>query len=168
MKKFLIYVTVGIIAFAIGYNVNVHYFAGKSPAQPITFNHRVHAGDNRIPCMYCHIYGERSTVAGVPSVQRCMGCHTVIKREAPEIVKLAGYWERREPIPWIKIYNLPDFVYFSHKRHLKAGVQCETCHGDVTGMDVTDRVSSLKMGWCLDCHIQRDVKNGQDCWTCHK
>lgn len=168
MKKLLICGFVGVITFAVGYNVNILYFSDRSPRQPIAFSHRVHVGDNRIPCMYCHIYAERSTVAGVPSVQKCIGCHTLIRRDAPEIMKLSGYWERRESISWIKVHNLPDFVYFSHKRHIKADVPCDVCHGDVAKMDVTTRVSSLEMGWCLDCHIQRGVKNGEDCWTCHK
>ena len=168
MKRLLVYGFVGVVTFIIGYNLDILYFSGRSPEQPIAFNHRIHAGDHQIPCLYCHIYATRSAVAGVPSVQRCIGCHLIIKREAPEIKKLAGYWERREPIPWIKVYNLPDFVYFPHKRHLKAGLSCHQCHGDVAGMKVTTRVSSLKMGWCIDCHTQKDVRNGRDCWTCHK
>lgn len=168
MKKLLIYGFVGVFTFTAGYHANIRYFSDRSPAQPIAFSHKIHAGENEIPCMHCHIYAERSTVAGVPSVQRCIGCHSIIKRDAPEVVKLMGYWERGKPIPWVKVYNLPDFVYFTHKRHLKAGMQCVACHGDIAKMDVTTRVSSLEMGWCLDCHIQRGVKNGEDCWTCHK
>ncbi|MBI5326712.1 MAG: cytochrome c3 family protein [Deltaproteobacteria bacterium] len=175
MKKVILYIVVGVATFAIGYNVNAVYFSDRSPIQPIAFSHKIHAGDNNIPCMYCHIYADKSTVAGVPNVRKCIGCHKIIKQDAPEIQKLTDYWNRKEPIPWIKVHNLPDYVYFPHKRHVKAGVHCQTCHGDVAKMDVLTRVSSLKMGWCLDCHtngavaiIGREVKNGKDCWTCHK
>lgn len=168
MKRLLIYSFVGFITFISGYILNITYFSDRSPAQPIAFSHRVHAGDNGIPCLYCHNYAGRSTVAGVPPVQRCVGCHVIIKRDAPEIIKLTDYWNRKTPIPWVKVHNLPDFVYFSHKRHVRAGVECSVCHGDVAGMDVVTRVVTLKMGWCLDCHRQRAVKAGSDCWTCHK
>ncbi|MDD5435574.1 MAG: cytochrome c3 family protein [Nitrospira sp.] len=168
MKKLLIYGFVGLMTFLAGYIINITFFSDRSPAQPIAFSHRVHAHENEIPCMYCHAYADKSAVAGIPAVQRCIGCHSIIKRDAPEIVKLTGYWDRKEPIPWIKVHNLPDFVYFTHKRHVRAGIQCNICHGDVAGMDVITRVASLKMGWCLECHRKRGVKAGADCWTCHK
>ncbi len=168
MKKVPIYIIVAVITFAIGYNVNARYFSNRRPVQPIAFSHKIHAGDNDIPCLYCHIYANKSRVAGVPSVQRCMGCHKVIKTDSPKIQKLTHYWESGEPIPWIKVHNLPDHVYFTHKRHVKAGVECQSCHGDVEEMDVIARVASLKMGWCLRCHMNEEVKNGKDCWTCHK
>lgn len=188
MKKFILFVIVGASAFTIGYNANLIYFSedDRYPEQPINFSHRIHAGDNNIPCQYCHIYADKSTVSGVPNVQRCMGCHKLIKTDAPEIQKLKGYWDRQEPIPWVKVHRLADFVYFSHKRHLKANVPCQRCHGDVASMDRITRqavfagipylrVSNFKMGWCLDCHtngarefIGAPVKNGRDCWTCHK
>lgn len=175
MKKFLLYIFIGVAAFAISYYITVRNSYDISPVQPITFSHRIHAGDNNIPCMYCHIYAERSPVAGVPDVQRCMGCHKVIKTDSPLIQEVTSYWDKKKPIPWVKVYNLPDYVYFSHKRHVRAGVECRMCHGDVAKMDVVSRVSSLKMGWCIDCHtngaiaiIGREVRNGKDCWTCHK
>ena len=159
---------VGGVFFLIGYAVNVTYFSDKTPAQPIEFSHKIHAGDNSIPCKYCHIYAEKSRVSGVPNVQRCMGCHKFIKTESPLIKQLTGYWDKKEPIPWVKVHNLPDYVHFTHKRHIKAGLQCQECHGDVAKMDRITKVSSLQMGWCLGCHEKRDVKNGKDCWTCHK
>lgn len=186
MKRFLLYLTVAVITFTTGYNINLIYFSDRAPEQPINFSHKVHAADNSIPCQYCHIYADKSTVSGVPSVQKCMGCHKIIKTDSPEIQKVASYWEKKEPIPWVKVYNLPDYVYFSHKRHVKALVPCQRCHGDVAKMDRITRqtvifgvpfvrVSPLKMGWCLDCHkngakefIGGPVRNGTDCWTCHK
>ena len=134
--------------------------------QPIAFSHKLHAGEKQIPCQYCHAYARRSLVAGVPSVQACMGCHQLVAVRKPEVRKLAAYWEQRQPIPWIKVHNLPDFVYFSHKRHVRAGVQCQECHGPVETMEEVRQVSSLEMGWCLSCHQQRQAP--VDCVTCHK
>ncbi|HAO92781.1 MAG: menaquinol oxidoreductase [Deltaproteobacteria bacterium GWB2_55_19] len=168
MKKLILYAVVGGIAFVIGYFVNDQFFSDRAPVQPINFSHKIHAGDNQIPCQYCHIYAERSRVSGVPNVKRCMGCHQIIKTDSPEIQKVASYWDKKEPIPWVKVYNLPDHVYFPHKRHVRAGVDCKNCHGDVASMARIEKVSSLQMGWCLSCHTKREVKNGHDCWTCHK
>ena len=97
--------------------------------------------------MYCHIYADRTPSAGVPSVDKCMGCHKVIATDKPEIIKVAAYWERQEPIPWIKVHDVPDFVHFTHKRHIKAGLTCQECHGAVEKMDRVTRVSTLKMPW---------------------
>lgn len=168
IKSLIAYSAIGVITFIMGYTAHNQYFSGKTPRQPIEFSHRIHAGDNSIPCLYCHIYAERSRVAGVPNVKKCMGCHSVIKTDSPEIQKLASYWDKEEPMAWVKVHNLPDHVYFPHKRHVAAGVKCQTCHGPVETMDRITRVSSLKMGWCLNCHTERNVKNGRDCWTCHK
>ena len=154
-------------SFFICYGVYSKYTPDRTPVQPIEFSHKIHAGDNQIPCLYCHIYAERSRVAGVPNVKRCMGCHSIIKTDSPEIKKLTAYWDSKEPIPWVKVHNLPDYVYFPHKRHVKAGRKCEECHGDVAKMSRITRVSSLQMGWCLSCHGKYNVKNGRDCWTCH-
>lgn len=168
IRQLVALVVVAGVCFLIGYGVNITFFYDKTPVQPIDFSHKIHAGDNKIPCMYCHIYADRSRVAGVPNVARCMGCHKIIKTDSPLIQKLTAYWDKKEPIPWVKVHNLPDYVHFTHKRHIKAGLQCQMCHGDVASMPRITRVSSLKMGWCLTCHEQRGVKNGKDCWTCHK
>ncbi len=167
MKKFFLYIVIGLLALYIGYVVNDLY-ADRSPSQPIDFSHKIHAGDNKVPCLYCHIYADKSTVSGVPSVERCMGCHRVVKADSPLIKELTSYWKRKEPIPWVKVHNLPDHVYFPHKRHVKAGLQCQQCHGDVASMKRITRVSPLTMGWCISCHTKKEVKNGSDCWTCHK
>ncbi|MFQ5736758.1 MAG: cytochrome c3 family protein [Thermodesulfobacteriota bacterium] len=168
MKKLILLAITGLITFGIGFAINETFFSGREPVQPINFSHKIHAGDNKVPCLYCHVFAERSRVSGVPNVQRCMGCHKIIKTDSPEIQKVAAYWDNKEPIPWIKVHNLPDHVYFPHKRHVRAGVQCTNCHGDIASMPRVKRVSSLKMGWCLGCHTKRGVKNGRDCWTCHK
>jgi Cytochrome c7 and related cytochrome c len=88
-----------------------------------------------------------------------------IASEKPEIVKLLGYWERKEPIAWLRVHDLPDFVRFTHKRHVAAGVECRTCHGDVARMDAPVQTAPLTMGWCLSCHKER--KAPTDCVACH-
>lgn len=164
---YVIFLVVFVVMGLVGYSVVMAKFYGKEPTQPINFSHKIHAGDNEVPCLYCHVYAERSRHSGAPSVERCMGCHKIIKTDAPEIKKLTKYWEDKKPIEWVKVHNLPDFVYFPHKRHVRAKVDCKECHGDIAAMPVVKRVSSLKMGWCLGCHTKKKVKNGRDCWTCH-
>jgi hypothetical protein len=148
------------------------------PAQPIAFYHRVHAGavadsGNAIPCMYCHYTADRSVSAGIPSVQLCVGCHVPgssnpaadpgnatlaypsAERDSTwnaEASKLVGYWKRQESIPWVKVHNLPDHVMFPHFTHVNAGLQCQTCHGQVQEMKTVYQYSSLRMGWCISCH----------------
>lgn len=159
---------VALIGIIAGYYVNAAFFPGTSPEQPINFSHRIHAGDNEIPCLYCHVQARRSISAGVPSVNKCMGCHNEVVPDRPQIVLLANYFATKEPIPWIKVHDLPDFVHFTHKRHVAAGIACQTCHGPVETMDVLRREAPVKMGLCLNCHKENKVENGTDCWTCHK
>ncbi len=168
-KKAVLLIVLGLVGFLFGNWLNDTYYSDASPIQPINFSHRIHATENEIPCQYCHVHAARSTSAGVPSVEKCMGCHKAIATDRPEIVKLAGYWERQEPIPWVKVHDVPDFVYFPHKRHIQAGLDCQTaCHGPVATMDRVTRLASLKMPWCVDCHTEKQVEHGRDCWTCHK
>jgi hypothetical protein len=137
-----------------------------SPAQPLHFSHRLHAGDYDIPCLYCHAAARRSAVAGVPSVRRCMGCHANVGQDKAEVQKLAGYWSRQEAIPWIKVYDVPDFVYFSHKRHVLAQIGCDVCHGAVQTMDTLTKVGTFSMQRCVQCHQERQAST--DCLVCHK
>ena len=161
-------ILVTFIGILVGYYANAMFFPGTSPEQPINFSHRIHAGDNEIDCMYCHVQARRSPSAGVPSVNKCMGCHQEIATDRPQVRLLTNYWQTREPIYWVKVHDLPDFVHFTHKRHVAAGIECQTCHGPVETMDVVSREAPLKMGLCLDCHRQNEVEHGTDCWTCHK
>ena len=161
-------VAVTFFGLLLGFWANAMFYPGTSPQQPINFSHKIHAGDYEIPCMYCHVQARRSISAGVPSVSKCVGCHSQVATDRPQIRKLMAYWENKEPIPWIKVHDLPDFVHFPHKRHVAAGVKCQTCHGPVETMAVISREAPLKMGLCLDCHKKNEVKNGLDCWTCHK
>ena len=144
---------------------------GRGVVQPVLFPHDVHAGKLGMNCLYCHSSAERSPIANLPAVSTCMGCHKMAVTDRPEVQKLAGYWERREPIRWAEVYWLPDHVKFNHQRHVKAGVTCRTCHGPVEKMKVLTRYPSLKMGWCIECHRQRlnDPKYpaSMDCVVCH-
>lgn len=143
----------------------------ESTVQPIAFPHNTHAGDFQIDCQYCHFSAERSVDAGIPPVASCMGCHTIIQgRNTPEEVnKLRGYWQRGEPIPWVRIYKVPDHVKFPHMRHVDAdagNLECQECHGTVEEIGVIEEVDQpLKMGWCVDCHRQNDAS--VDCTVCH-
>lgn len=133
--------------------------------QPIEFPHNRHAKDMQINCMYCHTYARRGPVAGIPPLQKCIGCHQSIEsvRETPRIKKLFEYWEAKKAIPWKKVHDLPDFVRFNHERHIKRFVfqqnrpvqeVCGACHGDVKEMTVARRSKELSMGWCMSCHEQ--------------
>lgn len=136
-----------------------------SPVQPLAFSHKQHAGDNAIPCLYCHRTAPTGNGAGIPAVADCRACHLYIATDSPEIRKLMDYWEKREPVPWVRVYGLPDHVYFTHMMHLRAGLACSTCHGEVAAMEQITRTAELEMGWCLNCHRQQHASI--DCWTCH-
>ncbi|HKZ54530.1 MAG TPA: cytochrome c3 family protein [Anaerolineales bacterium] len=141
-----------------------------APKQPLPFNHRTHVGAG-VQCLFCHASAMRSPVAGIPSLQMCMGCHRVMAAEEPAIQELSGYWERGEPVPWLRVDKQPDFVYFSHQPHLGAGINCESCHGAVGEMEVVHPVLRMDMGWCLECHLeqaQENVARLTDCLACHK
>ena len=141
------------------------YVRGYKPEQPIKYSHKLHVETNGIECQYCHSGVNKSSFATIPSLQTCMGCHAVIKKESPEIQKLAKAWEDKVPVQWEPVNNLPEHVNFNHKRHVKAGVGCQTCHGQVQKMEVVERLSSFKMGFCVSCH--RDNGASIDCGVCH-
>jgi hypothetical protein len=144
----------------------------QGPEQPIAFYHSVHAGQNQIPCMYCHYTADQSKSAGIPSVKMCVGCHVPGSAAIPpeqvtqiafptaerdtfwhqEASKMVDYWRRGEPIPWVKVHKLPRHAHFPHDSHVRVGLQCQTCHGPVEEMDLVYQFSSLQMGWCIDCH----------------
>ncbi len=134
-------------------------------AQPIAFSHAHHAGEIGIDCQFCHAYARRGPVAGIPSVQRCVGCHRVVLNEQPEILKLLEYWDNEEPIPWVRVHDLPDHVRFTHRPHIRAEVACADCHGLVEQMEAAVQVESLSMGWCVSCHRENNVT--RDCLACH-
>jgi hypothetical protein len=164
---------------------------GYAPAQPIAFNHAIMAGQRHINCLYCHTEALRGPHAGIPPVSTCMRCHKVIQTKDAEgklkvgLAQLNRYWAEKKPIRWVKVHDLADFVYFNHSRHLLTKkrlpngekIWCQTCHGAVETMDRVVRVNNLKMGWCLQCHMQPAPPGsppGQttlapiSCTTCHR
>jgi hypothetical protein len=139
-----------------------------SPEQPLQFSHKSMVPKG-IPCLFCHAGATRSPAAGIPSLQSCMGCHPVIAADKPGVQALTGYWERQQPVAWVRVNRLPRFVYFSHQVHVAAaGLNCERCHGDVGQMTVVRPVAKMNMGWCLRCHTQQsNAAQLRDCIVCH-
>jgi hypothetical protein len=167
---------------------------GYAPVQPIPYSHKIHAGDNKIPCLYCHTNAEYSKHATVPGVGVCMNCHRVVKTESPYIQQIKKAFDEGKQVEWLRVHELPDFVYFPHASHVQKGVACQTCHGDIQNMERVYQAAPLTMGWCLDCHkgvstppkvlkrVEDDLKAGvgtvwktpngpvgpRDCSSCHR
>lgn len=165
-------VLLGFAALTLGASTAVSRIArmgvqeGYSPAQPIAFSHRLHAGDNQIACLYCHYGARTSRHAGIPSSSVCMNCHALLEKQTADIQRIAEAVQLRRPlVTWVAVHNLPDFVYFNHSRHVLSGVACARCHGEVEKMEQVEQVEPLTMGWCLDCH--RESGASVDCLTCH-
>lgn len=134
------------------FNIVPNWYQGYAPEQPIPFSHKLHAGQFQIPCLYCHPQAEQAAFAAVPGLETCMNCHVAVKVDSPWIKQLAAAYEANQPIAWRKVHKSPDFVHFNHKRHVAAGVECQTCHGAVEEMDVVKQAAPMTMGWCVDCH----------------
>jgi hypothetical protein len=142
----------------------------EAGVQPVAFPHNVHAGQYEIDCQYCHFSAERSVDAGIPPVSSCMGCHTLVAGQTESaqaaIAQVRDYYNRGEAIPWVRIYKISDHAHFPHLRHVAAGVECQTCHGQVEEMGVIQEVNQpLYMGWCIECHRQEEASI--DCTACH-
>jgi hypothetical protein len=144
---------------------------GFGPEQPIRFPHPLHAAGNlKMNCLYCHYTANKSPDPGLPAVGTCMGCHMVVRTDKPEIKKLATFWNNKQPVPWIRIHKLPEYVHFPHMRHVNAGVTCQTCHGQIQTMTQVYQANDINMGWCVNCHIGRSnppLKARYDCAVCH-
>lgn len=155
---------------------------GYEPEQPISYSHRLHAGELKIDCLYCHFGAEKTKTAGVPPVNVCMNCHSfvtapynVIRQEdkdateegrkpkpitSTELAKLYEYWHDSthtdlgtdKTVSWTRVHTLPDFVYFNHSAHINANIDCQKCHGEVQTMERVRQVEDLSMGWCVNCH----------------
>ena len=136
------------------------------PAQPIAYSHRAHL-EQGLECLECHVSAETDARATFPPTSTCMSCHAKTTTRSAEIVKLAGYDGRNEGVPWARVYRLPVFVYFSHAQHMTpaAGLSCETCHGNVRGMDLMQKVKDTSMAACMECHKEKSAPNR--CDSCH-
>ena len=188
-NQFLVLVSVVIILlssayFAYGYMLQVGVDQGYMPIQPIHYSHKIHAGANQIECQYCHSSAKKSKHSGIPSLNVCMNCHENIAdyngeedlekgytkefytNEIKKLYKAVGWDENTqsytgdtEPVKWVRIHNLPDFVYFNHAQHVTvAGVDCQKCHGPVEEMEILYQYSPLTMGWCINCHRETNIK----------
>jgi hypothetical protein len=125
---------------------------GYQPDQPVPYSHALHAGDLGIDCRYCHVGVENSSQAVIPATQTCMNCHQKIRAESPKLLPVLESFATGMPVPWVRVHDLPDFVYFNHSAHVSRGVSCVSCHGRVDRMEVVAQSAPLTMGWCLDCH----------------
>ena len=188
-NQFLVLVSVVILLlssayFAYGYMLQIGVDQGYMPIQPIHYSHKIHSGANQIECQYCHSSAKKSKHSGIPSLNVCMNCHENIAEyngeedlekgytkdfytnEIKKLYKAVGWDEDSqsytgdtEPVKWVRIHNLPDFVYFNHAQHVTvAGVDCQKCHGPVEEMEILYQYSPLTMGWCIDCHRETNVK----------
>ena len=171
--------------FVYGFLMQIGVDQGYSPIQPIHYSHKIHAGENKIDCKYCHSSARVSKHSGIPSLNVCMNCHKNIAEfvgskdstyveytkeyYTAEIQKLydAVGWDKTTqkytgktmPVKWIRIHNLPDFVYFNHSQHVTvAGIECQKCHGPVETYEIQKQFAPLTMGWCINCHRETEVK----------
>ena len=187
-----IFLLLGSAYFAYGWMMQIGLDQGYEPIQPIHYSHRIHAGDNKIECKYCHSSARKSKHSGIPSLNVCMNCHKSIYEVAPatlaegkqygidyneEIDKLyaAVGWDEEnqkyigdtKPVEWIRVHNLPDFAYFNHSQHVEVGqIECQTCHGPIEEMEIVSQFSPLTMGWCINCHRETNVKTeGNEYYT---
>ncbi len=169
--------------YVYGYCMQIGLDEGYQPIQPIHYSHKIHAGDNKIECKYCHSSARVSKTSGIPSLNVCMNCHKSISEVADatatadyskefydgEIKKLykavgwdeatQSYTGKTEPVKWVRIHNLPDFAYFNHSQHVSvAGIECQKCHGPVEEMEIMYQHAPLTMGWCINCHRETNVK----------
>lgn len=160
-----------VTVFVCGYILVGIFGSVDSPQQPIEFDHSLHVSNSAGPqldCAFCHEHADKSNHATIPNCATCMACHESVKSDSPEIKKLAAYYEREQQPPWVRVYYIEKSadVYFTHKPHAAAGVECAFCHGKVEQMRRVRREVNQSMGWCVDCHRQRNVS--ADCYVCHR
>jgi hypothetical protein len=139
------------VLFALGASPKA-LAVGYSPVQPVPYSHKVHAGQLRMDCRYCHFTVDKAAFAAIPPTQVCMNCHSSIRTTDPRLQPIRDSWATGQPVNWIKIHDLPDYVYFNHSAHVNHGVGCETCHGRIDEMDQVRQAKPLSMAWCLECH----------------
>ncbi|MBM3798141.1 MAG: cytochrome c3 family protein [Acidobacteria bacterium] len=156
-----------VLLFGIGAAV---YLAAQGtpepPKQPVPYSHKKHAGELKLDCKFCHENKDPGEIMGIPGTAKCMGCHTSIKKDSPHIAKLAETHTSGRPMPWVRIYQIPSFVFFSHRAHSEAGNTCAECHGPVAERDALRKELSTSMGACMDCHRSKKAPN--DCTFCHE
>jgi len=139
--------------------------AQTAPVQPIPYSHKQHIALG-LKCKTCHEMPDPGETMGIPAASKCMGCHQSVKKDSPAIQRLASYAAQNRPVPWVRVYEIPSYVSFTHKAHLESGANCETCHGPVAQRDQLWRETDIKMGGCMNCH--RLHKASLDCAYCHE
>lgn len=144
----LIYVTVVLVLLFSPQTSAVGY----APEQPVPYSHKVHAGDLALDCRYCHDTVERTARAALPPASTCMNCHVSVKADSELLAPIRHSFATGDPVRWVRVHDLPDFVYFDHSAHVNAGLGCVSCHGRVDRMEVVAQAEPLNMSWCLDCH----------------
>ncbi|MFL6350807.1 MAG: cytochrome c3 family protein [Bryobacteraceae bacterium] len=152
-------VTAALVAFAQNQPVTT------GVGQPVPFSHKQHAEAAHLKCSDCHKLAPSGEVVSIPTGKTCMSCHAQIAANSASIKDLKSYVDEKEPVPWVRVYELPSFVEFNHKTHLDAGAKCETCHGSVATRDHLWRETDLGMGACMNCH--RAARASTNCRTCH-
>ena len=142
--------------FAVGFVW--YYFSpeytdvGYRPEQPVAFSHKIHAGEVGLDCRFCHSAVEISANSNIPPTQTCMNCHKEILPTSTKLDIVRNSFAEKKPLQWIRVHNLPDYVYFDHSAHLYTGIGCASCHGKIDRMEVVIQTQPLSMGWCLKCH----------------
>lgn len=150
-----VFILAGVVALVMVF-VRSAYATGVGVfvEQPVPFSHEHHVAGLGIDCRYCHTSVEVSSFAGIPPTETCMTCHSQIWTNAEMLEPVRASFREGKPIEWVKVHNLPDFVFFNHSIHVNKGVGCETCHGRVDQMALPYKANSLYMEWCLECHRQ--------------
>jgi Zn ribbon nucleic-acid-binding protein len=138
----------------------------EGPMQPVPFSHKQHAGTLQLPCEFCHAPSRSGDTVKIPQAEMCMQCHQTMATGNPGVQKLASYAKTGATIPWARVYELPSFVSFSHKRHMKSGATCQECHGPVAERVQLYKESDISMAGCMNCHRAKNAS--LDCNTCHR
>jgi len=125
---------------------------GYMPIQPVPYSHALHVGQLGLDCRYCHTGVEVAAAAAIPPTQTCMNCHSKVRANSEKLIPIRESYATGMPVPWIRVHDLPDYVYFNHSAHVRRGVGCVSCHGRIDTMEVVFQAKELSMGWCLDCH----------------
>jgi len=143
---------------AVGYYASPEFTdVGYRPVQPIPYSHKLHAGELGIDCRYCHAQVEVAAAATLPPTKVCMNCHALVARDSALLAPLRESAESGAPIEWVRIHKVPDYAYFDHSVHIRAGVGCASCHGAIQEMEVVQQAKLLSMSWCLGCHRNPDM-----------
>ncbi|HSC89532.1 MAG TPA: cytochrome c3 family protein, partial [Polyangiaceae bacterium] len=124
---------------------------GYQPEQPVPYSHELHAGQMGLDCRYCHTTVDQTGLAAIPPTSTCMNCHKLVHPNSPKLTPIRESSATGEPVQWVKVHDLPDYVYFNHSAHVTRGVSCVSCHGRIDTMERVTQVERLSMGWCLDC-----------------